>query len=515
MGALSAFSAVNMHSYDFRRPGDLPLRVKGLALVIVPVLVLAVSVAASVRITQDQDQFQGSVHSAVLVSDVAGQTLISLLSAETGVRGYVASGDPAFLQPWTAATRQLPAQLRRLTADPLVSVAERRQLTRLSRAEISDLITLVRDYRAGVRDGGLGSGLLAGKAKMDQLRTLVAGVQSDVQRVLQQRRNHVTSLRATGLVIAIVGLSVGLLGVLALFLFIRHIARRVDLARVNAQRLGIGESLVMVPAGGDELGRLSAELSQASSLLASRSTDLVDAHGSALTAARNKDRFLSELGHEMRTPLTAIAGFGQLLESSGDLTGDDAESASHIVHAANHLIALTNDIGATPGRDETLQLDRTPTAVLSVGREVQALMASIAADKQVSLRLDVDPGLVVVADPQRLSQVLINLVSNAIKYNRVGGEVSLGARPGPARTVRVSVTDTGIGIRREAQARVFAPYERLEHAEGPIEGRGIGLALSRAYVEAMGGSIGLESEAGQGSTFWVELPRSDGKQAAA
>ena len=517
MGAFSTVSAVHMrHSYDFRRPGDLPLRVKGLALVIVPLLVLAVTVVASVRVTQEQDQFQGSVHAAVDTSDLAGQTLITLLSAETGVRGYVATGDRIFLQPWTTAHRRLPAQLARLTSDSLVDTRQRAELTSLSRAEMSELQGLVQSDRSGSAGrAALDGALLSGKAKMDRLRTVVAGVQAGVQRVLAQRRSKVSSLRSTGLVIAIIGLGVGLLGVLAMFLFIRRVAHRVDLARVNAQRLGIGEALVDAAPGGDELGRLSAELSQASSLLSSRSADLINAHRAALAAARNKDRFLSELGHEMRTPLTAIAGFGQLLEASDDLTGDDAESASHIVHAANHLIALTNDIGADPGQDPTLLLSETPARIDDVAREVRGLMAAIAADKHITLRVEVDPAFVVIADPKRLSQVLINLVSNAIKYNRVGGEVRIHARAGAARTIRVSVTDSGIGIRAELQPRVFVPFERLDQADGPVDGRGIGLALSRTYIEAMGGSIGLESEEGRGTTFWIELPRAEDAHPAA
>ena len=489
-----------------RRPADLPLRVKGLALVVVPLLVLAVAVVASVRVTQSQDQFQGSVRAAIATSDLAGQTLISLLGAETGVRGYVATDDPTFLAPWTVARRRLPTQLRGLTANPLLSASQRRDLGAVATAEMRQLGTLASGRPGGIRDGALRRALLTGKAEMDHLRTVVGDIQADVQRVLLRRRNHVSSLRATGLVIAEVGLGVGLLGVLAMFAFIRRIAQRVDAARVNAQRLGIGEALVPVPASGDELGRLSAQLTTASGLLASRSSDLISAHGAALAASRAKDRFLSELGHEMRTPLTAIVGFGQLLESSGDLTEEDAESASHIVHAANHLIALTDDIGVDPSHDQLLTVSRTPTRVTEVAAEVRGLMAGMAGERHVTLSVDIDPGTVVSADPQRLSQVLINLVSNAIKYNRFGGEVRVTAGPGVGGAIRISVTDTGMGIRADMQARVFAPFERLDHAGGPIEGRGIGLALSRTYVEAMGGAIGLESAEGRGATFWVELP---------
>ena len=494
-----------------RRPADLPLRFKGLAIIALPLLVLVVSVALSVRVTDQENAYQASTRTALSTSTDVGQTLVSLLNAETGVRGYVATGDPSFLQPWQWAQAKLGLQLRSLASSPAVTAAQRRALARPAATEMALLRSLMRAPRgAGTLVSlRLRRLLVKGKAVMDQLRRTVSVVQGGVQRFLSQRREKVRGLRSTALAIAVAGLSVGLIGVLILYLFMSRIVQRVEAARVNAHRLGIGESLIEVPVSGDEIGRLSAELTHASGLLASRGADLVRAHRAALSTAREKDRFLSELAHEMRTPLTAIAGFGQLLDASDALTSEDAESATLIVRAANHLITLTDEIDASAEGEETLALNREPTRVIDVGEEVCALMGSIAAEKHVSLRLEVDPAVMVWADPQRLSQVLINLVSNAVKYNRVGGEVRIGARPGVTDRVRVFVSDTGIGIRAEVQPRVFAPHDRLDAEAGPVPGTGIGLALSRTYVEAMGGSIGLDSTEGQGSTFWVELPGSE------
>jgi signal transduction histidine kinase len=485
---------------------DLPLRTKGFAVLALPLILLALAVVASVDVADAQSSYQDTSRAILRSSDEVGQTLVLLLDAETGVRGYVATADPSFLAPWQAATRALSGQLGTLDGSSELTDVDRRQLRDAATAEMSGLQALVTAERAAPSSRSqLAAGLRAGKGRMDQLRVIVAGIQDRVQRQLAARRSHVDQLRSEALVIAVAGLVIGLAGVLAMFLFIRRVAERVDEARANAYRLGIGERLTATPTAGDEIGRLSAELQQASELLSTRSAELVQAHQAALAAATDKDRFLSQLGHELRTPLTALVGFGQLLETSDKLDSDDADNVSQIIHATNHLMALTEEVkGAGP--DETpLPLALAPVALRELGVEVCALMGPIAAERQITLGLDVPADASVAANRQRLSQVLINLVSNAIKYNRHGGDVRIHCLRLASGRLRLQVSDTGVGIRAELQPRVFAPYERLEAVAGDVEGTGLGLALSRAYVEAMGGAIGVDSIEGHGSTFWVDL----------
>jgi CheY-like chemotaxis protein/anti-sigma regulatory factor (Ser/Thr protein kinase) len=137
------------------------------------------------------------------------------------------------------------------------------------------------------------------------------------------------------------------------------------------------------------------------------------------------------------------------------------------------------------------------------------LLAPLAAQSAVALRLDpaLNDQAHVQADPQRLKQVLVNLLSNAIKYNRRGGTVTFSCVDRPQNRLRLAVTDTGAGILAEKIARLFTPFERLDAEQSGVEGTGLGLALSRGLVELMGGTLGVESAVGVGSTFWIELPR--------
>jgi signal transduction histidine kinase len=187
------------------------------------------------------------------------------------------------------------------------------------------------------------------------------------------------------------------------------------------------------------------------------------------------------------------------------LRPEDADCVEQIVLATAHLIALTDEVHGAGLEQDPLPLKPQPVAVGEIAAEVAALMGPIAADRRVRIAVDIPAGAVARADPQRLSQVLINLVSNAIKYNRVGGHVRIGAEVIDSHQLRLSISDTGVGIAEDLQPRVFARLERLGAEDSDIEGSGIGLALSRAYVEAMGGAIGVESTQGTGSTFWVDL----------
>lgn len=212
------------------------------------------------------------------------------------------------------------------------------------------------------------------------------------------------------------------------------------------------------------------------------------------------------MSHELRTPLTAILGFGQLLEMS-DLAPADAGAVRHILTAGNHLLALINDVldisRVEAGR---LSLSLEPIDVGPLVREVFTLLKPLANQRRVSLELPPESGTIVVkADNQRLKQVLLNLVNNAIKYNREGGSVHLSYHI-EKQQVQIAITDRGRGIPVEKLHRLFQPFERLGADQGDIEGTGLGLALSKQLVEAMGGVIGVESNVGEGSTFWISLP---------
>ncbi len=239
---------------------------------------------------------------------------------------------------------------------------------------------------------------------------------------------------------------------------------------------------------------------------------LTEAHLQAAKAeadrvSKAKSEFLSRMSHELRTPLNAVLGFGQLLEMS-ELAESQRDYASHIIRAGQHLLNLINEV-LDVSRIETgaLSLSFQPVNVADVIAETVNLVRPLAAQRNISLSNEVadDADLFVVADRQRLAQVLLNLLGNAIKYNLEGGSVVVFCESRAGNLLRIVVRDTGPGISPEQQKRLFVPFERLAASMTKVEGTGLGLALARGLCEAMQGSIGVESEVGKGSSFWVEL----------
>jgi PAS domain S-box-containing protein len=233
-------------------------------------------------------------------------------------------------------------------------------------------------------------------------------------------------------------------------------------------------------------------------------------------ANRAKSNFLSRMSHDLRTPLNAILGFAQLLEMEG-LNEQQHESVRHILKGGAHLLNLINEV-LDIARIESgaLSLSPEPVAIAEVMQRVVELVRPLAAQRSITL----DDDLVtvcgtryVLADRQRLAQILVNLLSNAVKYNREGGHVGLSCEDRPNSRARIKVSDTGAGIRPERLHLLFQPFERLGAEQTPIEGTGLGLMLSKGLAEAMGGTLGVESEVDRGSTFWVELALSEASAA--
>ena len=226
----------------------------------------------------------------------------------------------------------------------------------------------------------------------------------------------------------------------------------------------------------------------------------------AARANNAKSEFLSRTSHELRTPLNAILGFGQLLEIE-DLTARQRQSVGHVLSAGQHLLGLINDVlDMAKVENGRMTLSVEPVLLAAAAREALDLVQPLASAVSVRLLpLPEEKEIHVAADPRRLRQVLLNLLSNAIKFNRPGGEVALGWRLAEdGRRVCVEVADTGMGMTQQECELIFSPFTRLPTAE-KIEGTGLGLTLTRALTEAMGGSVRVRSIPGQGSVFTVEL----------
>ena len=231
-------------------------------------------------------------------------------------------------------------------------------------------------------------------------------------------------------------------------------------------------------------------------------------------AMRSKDQFLSNISHELRTPLNSIIGFTDLLLTQdlggGPLSEQQRDFLDTVARNGRHLLELINEL-LDLQRIAAGRMDLRPEAI-----ELAALLAEAAASVQAQAQqhrhaLVVAPvagGLRVLADRGRVRQVLLNLMSNAIKFTHDGGRIRVETAPvNGGAAVRIAVTDSGIGIAPEDQAKLFQEFVQLDAtASRKYEGTGLGLALSRRLIELHGGAIGVESEMGKGSTFWFTLP---------
>lgn len=466
-----------------------------------------------------------------------------LVEADDLGEGYVESKDPVLGEEFLSVGRRIDQGFVDLSS---LSTQKERRVASDARLLWEEAFAAVEKAAAGPA-GPHGNELDRFHDAVDESASLMADIYS---LNVQQATGEISSLRVREQVQLLAALLTLIVSSIAAFVIARRLRRSITTPLLSleeaATRFGSDDLAHRIPVKSDDelarvsdafnamagklqqsrdehreakekVERLNAELEQR---VAARTRDLQEANWELLEAketaeeaSRAKSEFLSRTSHELRTPLNAILGFGQLLETT-TLSPNDRESVDQILRGGRHLLELINEVlDISEFEARRLALSVEPVSVAEVVSESVDLHTPLARAHKVELQTSPpDPSWYVLADRQRLRQVLHNLVSNAVKFNREGGTVQVSGMKSSGETFAIRVADTGPGIASEHLERLFSPFDRLGAERTDSEGTGLGLAVSKALVEAMGGQIAVDSQVGHGSTFSVELPEAAAKR---
>ena len=258
------------------------------------------------------------------------------------------------------------------------------------------------------------------------------------------------------------------------------------------------------------LNGAAARLTKQHQKIEAQTTQLQASQAEAEAANKAKSEFLSSMSHELRTPLNAILGFSQLLELNEE-DGLKKQNIQEIIHAGNYLLTLINEVlelakiesGNTPLSISDYNLNKLLNDSLSIIKP--------AADKReinIINKISSSTNPYILIDEVKFRQIMLNLLSNAVKYNAENGEIIIQCSPIDENKLQLSVTDTGRGLSPEQLDHIFRPFDRIGAEASGIEGTGLGLVISKDLIELMNGEIGVESELGKGSRFWLNIPLS-------
>ncbi|MDB5096486.1 MAG: sensor hybrid histidine kinase [Cyanobacteria bacterium RYN_339] len=355
-----------------------------------------------------------------------------------------------------------------------------------------------------------GSGALTESvvALQPALDALVAKQHRDLE--LQHEVVAATSRRLRGELLGIVGVGLPFLAALAFFV-IRRVVRPLQALEEASQLIGAGKPGVRVQAAGqDEFGQVARAFNEMAEHVEVARIRLEDANAELVALDRYKDEFLGILSHELRTPLNFITGFTSILadEVIGPLSPEQQRVVDRIDRGAARMLTLVDELLVfSAWRNGRLALRREVEDVGALVAEALDVLAEDARDKRIQVETDVDCEIDEVFDAALIKQALVHLVANAIKFTPAGGRVDVRARCS-SDGLCVEVSDTGVGIAEADLPRLFGIFQQLDMSPTRAGGGvGLGLGLAKAIVEAHGGTIGVKSQVGCGSTFWFHLPR--------
>ncbi|HEY0562539.1 MAG TPA: ATP-binding protein [Methylophilus sp.] len=482
---------------------DLPLGVKGVYVIALPLMVLLASLGSLYIREQESTLLENKLRLALQNQRDIQKVHTLLIEASTGVRDYLLTGDKHFLDIFFQVENNLPAILADLEVQ-LDNAGQKKRLSKIKPLAVQNLhdLRVLSEYELDIASEDLIAKFKSQVSTLDKLRYEIERlnaeeailVAKDQQDVIEQRQRHI--------VITLIAAVAGIIGsLMAVWIFSRTIVKRVRLLRDSAAHLAKAEKLDLPSSSRDELGQLSDELDHASQLLAKNINDSIQARKEAEEASASKSMFLSRTSHELRTPLNAILGFAQLLEQ--DLTtGKQRDSVSLILGAGQHLLKLINEV-LEIARIESgeISLELAPTSVQELLEEAQHYISPIGKIRDIEIKTEIAPDLWALANRQKLLQVVLNLLSNALKYGPVSAVVTLRAYRRRDMIV-IAVQDEGPGIDDAVKERLFTPFDRLGAEHTKVEGTGLGLALSKQIMLAMHGSIHVAKHQ---SIFWVEI----------
>jgi signal transduction histidine kinase len=470
------------------------------ALVAATFAVMLIAVSDLNRSTDVQARTRGVTSATLGLQQVVNQL-------ESSLRAYVLTGNNRFLISWQRARAQVEPSLadvkELLPGDPRAG-----QLASLIGAYVSDYgEPVVRIYRmspkaarspVATREGAFQIDTI--RAQLDSLLTREAAVAS-----ADAAKSRHEAAQAVQVGIAALVVAAGVLALYALFL-VRGIAVPVHSVAEASSRVADGDLSTRLPEeGAAEIRTLTKAFNAMARSLEQKQRELEAEKEELRHSERLKSQLVSIVSHELRTPLTSILGYARLLRSR-EFTREQSQRYLEVIEQqGTRLTSLLDhflDNQSVESGQLELELESVDLAPLVV-REAQ-LVADATSRHQVDVGGVTEP-LPVRADPDRIHQVLANMLGNAVKYSPDGGLVQVTCRRRDA-SVRVEVRDQGIGVPEEYQSRMFTKFFRAGARESGIPGTGLGLSVSREIVEAHGGRVGFESRPGAGSCFWFELP---------
>ena len=496
-------------------------RARLLLAVVGPLVAVSVTAVTTLRSLDSARDALRSVEHTRHVIDAADTVLVRLLDAETGQRGFIITGDEAYLAPHAHAREDVVAglaSLRRLTADNPRQQARLDTLGAYVRQRLDTLdgrITVRRTAgfemaREALVEGG-------GRRLMDSARAVLGRLRSEELSLLDERQARLARMRRWTVAVLLSGLGLTLgVGLVVNRILLNAAEREASDSRVlSQQNTQLQDQAMELELQAQHLQDQAAEMEAQQNELQMQQTELEDRAREAASANQAKSDFLGVMSHELRTPLNAILGYIDILQAGvrGSLTPSQQEDLGRARRAANHLLTLVSSVLDFARLDAgRVSYDLQDVSVGSILEAVEPLIEQQMRGSGVTyVRDGVDPALTVRADPEKAHQILVNLLGNAAKFTPNGGRVWVSSAADNGMVV-LRVHDTGRGIASNRQGDIFDPFVQVDRAStaesrpGASIGVGLGLAISRDLARGMGGDLTVESMPGSGSVFSVRLP---------